>query len=175
LDEFLFLHVAGTHSPRHRGGAGIHRPIGRGHGSVGIAFSLAAAGFWALYIVFGQRAGSAHGGRFTAVGTLVGALFIVPFGVAHAGWTLFAPALLPVACTVAVLSSALPYSLEMYAMNRVPTRTFGVFMSLDPAVGALSGLLFLHETLSAVQWIAIASIMLATAGSAATSRDAAAR
>jgi inner membrane transporter RhtA len=60
--------------------------------------------------------------------------------------------------------------LEMYAMNRVPTRTFGVLMSLDPAVGALSGLWFLHETLSVVQWIAIASIMLATAGSAATGR-----
>jgi inner membrane transporter RhtA len=137
---------------------------------IGIVFALAAAFFWALYIVFGQRAGTMHGGRFTAVGTLVGALVIVPLGVAHAGWALFAPALLPVACTVAVLSSALPYSLEMYAMNRVPTRTFGVLMSLDPAVGALSGLWFLHETLSVVQWIAIASIMLATAGSAATGR-----
>jgi inner membrane transporter RhtA len=139
---------------------------------IGIAFSLAAAACWALYIVFGQKAGPMHGGRFTAVGTVVGALVIVPLGVAHAGWALFAPALLPVACAVAVLSSALPYSLEMYAMNRVPTRTFGVLMSLDPAVGALSGLLFLHETLSGVQWIAIASIMLATAGSAATSRAA---
>ncbi len=132
---------------------------------VGIAFALAAAGCWALYIVFGQRAGNLHAGQMTAVGTLVGA-----WGVAHAGWALFAPALLPVACTVALLSSALPYSLEMYAMTRVPTRTFGVLMSLDPALGALSGLWFLRETLSVVQWAAIVSIMLATAGSAATSR-----
>jgi inner membrane transporter RhtA len=69
-----------------------------------------------------------------------------------------------------LLSSALPYSLEMYALTRVPTRTFGVLMSGDPALAALSGLAFLHETLSVVQWAAIASIMFASAGSAATSR-----
>jgi inner membrane transporter RhtA len=71
---------------------------------------------------------------------------------------------------VALLSSALPYSLEIYAMTRVPTRTFGVLMSLDPALAALSGFCFLGETLSMIQWGAIASIMFASAGSAATSR-----
>jgi inner membrane transporter RhtA len=136
----------------------------------GIGFSLAAGLCWALYIVFGQKAGAVHGGRTAALGTLVGALVIVPIGIAHAGIALFAPALLPAGCAVALLSSALPYSLEMYALPRLPTRTFGVLMSLSPALGALSGLCFLAERLTAIQWAAIASIMLASGGSAATSR-----
>jgi inner membrane transporter RhtA len=69
---------------------------------------------------------------------------------------------------VAVLSSALPYSLEMFALPRIPTRTFGVLMSLNPALGALAGLVLLHESLTLVQWTAIASIVAASAGSSAT-------
>ncbi len=138
---------------------------------IGIAFALAAGICWALYIVFGQKAGAAHGGATAALGTLVGAIVIAPIGVAHAGAALFAPALLPAACGVALLSSALPYSLEMFAMTRLPTRTFGVLMSGEPALGALSGLIFLHESLTVIQWAAIASIMVASGGSAATSRQ----
>jgi inner membrane transporter RhtA len=137
---------------------------------VGIGYALAAGVCWAIYIVFGQKAGNAHGGQTTAIGTVVGAIVIVPFGIAHAGAALLSPALLPAAITVALLSTALPYSLEMYALTRLPTRTFGVLMSGDPALGALSGLIFLGEKLSIVQWVAIASIMLASAGSAQTSR-----
>jgi inner membrane transporter RhtA len=73
---------------------------------------------------------------------------------------------------VAVLSSALPYSLEMYAMTRLPTRTFGVLMSGDPALAALSGLVFLGEKLTVIQWGAVACIVLASAGIAVTSRAA---
>jgi inner membrane transporter RhtA len=134
----------------------------------GIGFALAAGVCWALYIVFGQKAGNAHGGQTAALGTLAAAILVVPIGVAQAGTALLSPALLPVACAMALLSSALPYSLEMYAMTRLPTRTFGVLMSGDPALAALSGLAFLGETLSVIQWAAIASIMLASAGSAAT-------
>jgi inner membrane transporter RhtA len=135
-------------------------------------FALAAAVCWALYIVFGQKMGNAHSGQTAALGTVVGAIFIVPIGVGYAGWTLLSPGILPAACAVALLSSALPYTLEMYALSRVPARTFGVLMSLDPALAALSGLCFLGETLSIVQWGAIASIICASAGSAATSRSA---
>ena len=143
-----------------------------GHGSispVGIVFALGAGVCWALYIVFGQKVGAAHGGGATAMGTIVGALVIAPIGVAQAGGSLLDPAILPAALGVAVLSSALPYSLEMFALTRIPTRTFGVLMSAEPALGALSGLAFLHERLSLIQWAAIASIMAASAGSAATS------
>jgi inner membrane transporter RhtA len=151
-------------------------PLGLAHeplSPAGIAFALAAGGCWALYIVFGQKAGSLHGGMTAALGTVIGALVIIPCGLAQAGAALLDPSLLPIACAVALLSSALPYSLEMFALTRLPTRTFGVLMSGEPALGALSGWCFLHEHLSLVQWAAVASIMLATAGSAITSHRAA--
>jgi inner membrane transporter RhtA len=151
-------------------------PLGLAHeplSPAGIAFALAAGGCWALYIVFGQKAGSLHGGMTAALGTVIGAIVIIPFGLAQAGAALLDPRILPAACAVALLSSALPYSLEMYALTRLPTRTFGVLMSGEPALGALSGWCFLHERLSLVQWTAVASIMLASAGSAITSRRAA--
>ena len=118
----------------------------------------------------GRRPGRCTAERPPRSATLVGAIVIVPIGIAHAGAALFSPALLPAGCAVALLSSALPYSLEMYALPRLPTRTFGVLMSLSPALGALSGLCFLAERLTAIQWAAIASIMVASGGSAATSR-----
>jgi inner membrane transporter RhtA len=135
---------------------------------LGTAYALGAGACWALYIVFGRKAGAAHGGQITALGTVIGALMIVPLGLVQSGAQLFAPAILPLAVGVAVLSSALPYSLEMFAMPRIPTRTFGIFMSLNPALGALAGLIFLGEMLTFVQWAAIASIVAASAGSAAT-------
>ncbi|HEX3915288.1 MAG TPA: EamA family transporter [Steroidobacteraceae bacterium] len=141
---------------------------GRSLSAVGVAYALGAGGCWALYIIFGRRAGAAHGGQITALGTVTGAMMIVPIGYAHSGMQLFSPAILPAAAAVAVLSSALPYSLEMFAMPRIPTRTFGVLMSLNPALGAVSGLIFLGEMLSWVQWAAIASIVAASAGSALT-------
>ncbi len=150
-------------------------PLGLAHeplSPAGIAFALAAGACWALYIVFGQKAGSLHGGMTAALGTVIGALVITPFGLAQAGAALLDPRLLPAACGVALLSSALPYSLEMFALTRLPTRTFGVLMSGEPALGALSGWCFLNERLSLLQWAAVASIMLASAGSAVTSRRA---
>jgi inner membrane transporter RhtA len=144
----------------------------RGLPPAGIACALGAGVCWALYIVFGQRAGSAHGGATAALGTLVGAALVLPVGVAHAGAALFSPALLPTACGVALLSSALPYSLEMYALTRLPARTFGVLMSAQPALGALSGLCFLGERLTVIQWAAIGGIMIASGGSAVGSGSA---
>ena len=141
---------------------------GRPLSVVGVAYALGAGVCWALYIVFGRRAGSAHGGQITALGTVIGALIIVPVGFAHSGVQMLSLSILPAAVGVAVLSSALPYSLEMYAMPRIPTRTFGVLMSLNPALGAVAGLIFLGETLSFVQWAAIGSIVAASAGSAST-------
>ena len=146
-------------------------PLGFGGATLstlGIAYALAAGVCWALYIVFGRKAGTAHGGQITSLGMVIGAFIIVPIGYAHSGTQLFSPAILPMAIAVAVLSSALPYTLEMFAMPRIPTRTFGVLMSLNPALGALSGLAFLGESLTFIQWMAIASIIAASAGSAST-------
>jgi inner membrane transporter RhtA len=150
-------------------------PIGLGSAQldlVGVGCGLAAGACWALYIYFGRKAGAAHGGQTTALGMTIGAIVIVPIGAAQAGMQLLSPAILPTALAVALLSSAIPYSLEMLAMPRLPTRTVGVLMSLDPALGAVAGLLFLGESLSWIQWAAIVSIMAASAGSAATGRDA---
>jgi inner membrane transporter RhtA len=138
---------------------------------VGVSCALAAGLCWALYIFFGRKAGAAHGGQTTALGMVIGAVMIAPIGLAESGMQLFSPAILPTAFAVALLSSALPYSLEMWAMPRLPTRSVGVLMSLDPALGALSGLCFLGEKLNWIQWAAIASVMVASAGSAVTSRD----
>jgi inner membrane transporter RhtA len=140
--------------------------------ALGVGCGLAAGLCWALYIFYGRKAGAAHGGQTTALGMVVGAVVITPIGAAQSGAQLFSPAILPVALGVALLSSALPYSLEMWAMPRLPTRTVGVLMSLDPALGALSGLCFLGERLGWIQWAAIASIMAASAGSAVTGRTA---
>ena len=150
-------------------------PLGLGSqplNTAGVGYGMVAGLFWALYIYFGRKAGAAHGGQITALGMVIGAIVVVPFGVAEAGAHLWSTAILPAALGVALLSSALPYSLEMLAMPLLPTRTVGVLMSLDPALGALSGLCFLGERLSWIQWAAIASIMAASAGSAATNRDA---
>jgi inner membrane transporter RhtA len=149
-------------------------PLGQGSVSAaGVVFALAAGVCWAFYIVFGRKAGAAHGGATTAMGTIVGALVIAPIGVTQAGRSMLDAAILPAALGVAILSSALPYSLEMFALTRMPTRTFGVLMSAEPALAALSGLAFLQERLSVIQWAAVASIMAASAGSAATSGAAA--
>jgi len=131
---------------------------------VGVAYALAAGVGWAAYIVLGQRAGRAYGADAVTLGTSIAALLAVPVGVAHAGMALLSPALLPFALGVALLSSALPYTLEMIAMTRLPARSFGTLLSLEPAIAALAGVAFLGERLSLAQWTAIAAIVAAAAG-----------
>ncbi|MNG21581.1 Threonine/homoserine exporter RhtA [compost metagenome] len=86
----------------------------------------------------------------------------------HAGTDLLRPELLPVALAVALLSTAIPYTLEMIALTRLPAQTFGTLMSIEPAFGALSGLIFLGEHLSLLQWLAILCIILASIGCTVT-------
>ncbi|WP_110951934.1 threonine/homoserine exporter RhtA [Pseudomonas bohemica] len=136
----------------------------------GALYALGAGVCWAAYIMFGQKAGADHGVQTAALGVMIAAIFIAPIGVAHAGSALLDPALIPVALGVAVLSTALPYSLEMIALTRMPVRTFGTLMSMEPAVGALSGLVFLQESLSLTQWLAISAIIVASAGATLTMR-----
>lgn len=149
-------------------------PIGQTGASldlVGAAYALGAGVCWALYILYGQKAGAEHGIQTAALGVMVAALFVAPIGVAHAGSALLNPALLPIAIGVAILSTALPYSLEMVALTRLPARTFGTLMSIEPAFGALSGLLFLGEVLSVAQWLAIGAIITASVGATLSMRN----
>lgn len=131
---------------------------------LGVMYALAAGVGWAVYIVLGQKAGAAYGADAVTLGTSIGALLAVPVGVAHAGSALLSPALLPFALGVAMLSSALPYTLEMIAMTRMPARSFSTLLSLEPAIAALAGVGFLGEHLSPTQWLAIAAIVVAAAG-----------
>ncbi|MGF0242704.1 threonine/homoserine exporter RhtA [Gordonia sp. IEGM753] len=135
---------------------------------VGAGYALAAGVCWALYILFGQKAGADNGVQTAALGVMIAALFVAPIGIFHAGAALLTPSLIPVAIGVAVLSTALPYTLEMIALTRLPARTFGTLMSIEPAIGALSGLLFLNEYLSLSQWMAILCIILASVGATLT-------
>lgn len=131
----------------------------------GLAFSVAAAASWGVYILAGRRLGAlVPNSRAAALGIAVGAVLTLPFGFAEAGSRLLSPALLPLALTVAVVSSALPNTLEMMAMTRLPAGVFGVLMSLEPAFGALFGFILLGERLDARQLFAIALVILASAG-----------
>lgn len=133
----------------------------------GVLFALAAGACWGLYIVFGKRAGALGGARATTLGMVIAALVVLPFGISAAGTHLLDIALLPRALLVALLSSALPYSLEMFAMARLPQRTFGILMSVEPAIAALFGLVLLSETLTSTQCIAIVCVIAASLGSVA--------
>lgn len=138
---------------------------------VGVLYALAAGVGWALYILFGQKAGAAHGGNAVTLGIAIGALVAVPVGFAHAGSALLSPSLLPLGLGVAILSSVLPYTLEMIALTRLPARTFSVLLSLEPAIAALAGVAFLGEQLDAIQQLAIAAIIAASAGATINARQ----
>lgn len=148
-------------------------PMNTGAGRLdpaGIGYAFGAAACWALYIVFGKRASTLNGGQAVAWGMLVASMFIVPLGVAHANVAMLTPGVLATGLVIAVLSSAIPYSLEMTALRGLPQGLFGMFSSAAPAVSALAGLLILGERLSQIQWCAIACIVLASAMSAMSAR-----
>lgn len=135
---------------------------------VGVAFALAAAVGWALYIIIGKRAGDAIGGATPALGMAIGAVVVLPFGVAEAGMGLVALDILPMAMMVACLSSAVPFALEMISLRRLKPQTYGTLTSMEPAIGALAGLIILHESLTLSQWLAIGLIISASLGTTLT-------
>lgn len=137
---------------------------------LGAALALAAGGCWALYIVFGQAAGRAGGPSAVALGMSVAALLVAPVGIWQAGADLLVPATLAAGLAVAVLSSALPYSLEMFALTRMPRPAFGVLMSLEPAIAALAAMPLLGEVPSPVQWGAILCVSAASIGMTVSAR-----
>jgi inner membrane transporter RhtA len=136
----------------------------------GVLYALGAALCWGSYIVFGKRVGHLHAGQSVALGLSVAALAVVPFGIWQAGTKLLQPSLLLYGVFVAAVSSAIPISLEMVALKRLPKEAFGIMSSMEPAVAALLGMLVLDEHLSALQWLAIALTMLAAAGSSFTAQ-----
>lgn len=153
------------------GGLAMLLPIGQSGSQIGIAgvlLALAAGACWAGYIIFGQRAGNGGGPHITALGVSIAAVIALPFGIATAGTALLNPAILPIALGVALLSSAIPYALDMVALPHIPSRLFGILMSGQPALGALSGFLILHENLTIWQLGGIMAIILASLGATIT-------
>lgn len=132
---------------------------------VGAALALVAGGFWALYIVQSARVGSAYPGLGgLALAALIAALLLAPVGIAQGGADLLVPSTIAVGVAVGLLSSAIPYALELEALRRLPRATFGVLMSLEPAVAALVGFAALSQDLSPRQVVAIALVVVACAG-----------
>ena len=143
---------------------------GGGHtNAAGVAFALGAACLWAGYIVLSQRVGRVFPrGDGLALAMVAGAVALLPVGVASAGSDLLAPAPLAVGAAIALLGSAIPYSLELEALRRMPARVFGILLSLDPAIAALAGLIVLGQGLDARELGGMALVVAASVGAAVT-------
>jgi inner membrane transporter RhtA len=136
---------------------------------LGVLLALAAGACWAGYILFGKKTGSqASGGITVALGITVAAVVLVPVGAVTQGLALLSWQVLPLGLLVGILSSAVPYSLEMVALRHMTSQNFSVFMSMEPAIAALAGLLILSELLTLWQWMAIALVIVASLGSSLT-------
>jgi threonine/homoserine efflux transporter RhtA len=141
---------------------------GHGHLNVtGVLFAVLAAICWAAYIVLSSATGRRFpGSAGLAIAMVVAAVIVTPPALAAGGSAMFRPAVVATGAAIGVLSSVIPYRLELESLRRMPTRLFGVWMSLEPAVAALIGLALLGQRLSALEWIAICCVMVACAGAA---------
>ncbi|MFF9195648.1 DMT family transporter [Streptomyces sp. NPDC014779] len=136
---------------------------------LGAAFALAAGAMWATYIVFSARTGR----RFPqadglALAMAVGAVISLPFGIVSAGDRLLVPSTIGLGLAVALMSSVLPYTLELLALRRLPAPTFAILMSLEPAIAATAGFLVLHQSLGLTDALAIALVIAASMGAVRT-------
>jgi inner membrane transporter RhtA len=132
---------------------------------VGVAFACAAGVMWVCYILLSARTGK-HFERLDglAIAMSIGAVVAIPFGVITAGPPLFTMSVLLIGVAVAVLSSAIPYGLELLALRRLPAATFSILMSLSPALAATAGLVILHQALTIPDVVAIVLVVIASMG-----------
>lgn len=148
--------------------------LGLGPGDLaplGVALALLAAAAWAGYIVVGSRIGEAWRGMdILAIACLVGAVGLTPVALALDGAALAQPRVLGVAAVVGLLSTVLPYTLELRALQTIPPAVFGILMSLEPAAAALAALVVLGERLRPLDLVAMACVIIASMGSSASGR-----
>ena len=171
LLDVLWVALAGTGVALLARG-GIPAGTGRGTVIVGFAFGLLAAVSWAAYILLSRATGQRFSGSAgLTIAMLVSAVVITPVGVAAGRGALLRPGILAAGLGIGLLSSIIPYSLEMEALRRIPPRVFGIWMSLEPAVAALVGLVLLGQSLAVREWLAIGCVMIACAGAARGARD----
>jgi len=156
-------------------GGGVALLAGRiGHhlDPVGVGLTLLAGSFWAAYILLSKETGRRFpGATGLAVALVVSAAVVLPLGIAHAGRDLLEPGVLGLGAAVAVMSSVLPYSLELAALRRLSGRAFGILMSFDPAVAAVAGLLVLGQRLTGTELLALVLVIVANAGSTLADRQ----
>jgi inner membrane transporter RhtA len=138
---------------------------GEGVDATGALLALLAGGFWAAYILQAARVGGRYPGLGgLAVAMAISTLLVAPFGISQGGATLLHPAVLAAGCAVGILSSAIPYALELEALRRLPNSVFGVLMSIEPAIAALVGFIALSQGLAAPELVAIGLVVAASAG-----------
>ena len=148
-------------------------PIGEEVNNVnfkGVLYALIAGFWWAIYIVFGRKVGKEYGIPIVSAGMILGAILFAPVGIFMEGANLLTPNVLLLGLTVALLSSAIPFALEMVAMTHIPSKTYGLLSSAEPAVGAIFGIVFLSEHLFSIQWAGLAAIIIASMGATLTAR-----
>jgi inner membrane transporter RhtA len=163
--DFVWVALAGS------GVALLADGGGRSVHALGLALAALAGFFWALYILLSVPIGRLYpGASGLAPAMVLGAVLIAPWGISSAGHHLREPQLVGAAAGVGLLSSALPWSLELEALRRLPAHVFGVVLSLEPAVAALAGFVFLHERLGVRSWLAIGLVVLASAGATRSRR-----
>lgn len=143
--------------------------LARGSGGdldvVGVGFAVLAGAGWAAYIVLSAQTGRRfEGSSGLALASVVGTIAVAPIGLSTGGTEMWRPDLLIVAVAIGLLSSVIPYTLELEALRRMPARVFGILMSLEPAVAALVGLVVLNEILHLREWVAIGCVMVACLG-----------
>lgn len=140
---------------------------------IGVLLALLAGGFWAAYIILGGRISKImKGGDAVAIGMLFATILILPFGIFSGGLSQLNPKLLGLGAALALLSSAIPFTLEINALKQLPARTFSILMSLEPAMASLAAFVFLQEYLSVTECLAVAFVVIASVGSAVTSKRA---
>jgi inner membrane transporter RhtA len=152
-----------------RGGTSVVHgaPGGGGHGTevAGVIFALVSAGCWAAYILLSRATGRRFAGSSgLVIAMIIAAVLVTPPAVVAGGATLLRPGVIAIGIAVGLLSSVIPYRLELETLRRVPARVFGIWMSLEPAVAALAGLVLLGEVLAPREWLAVCCVVAASAG-----------
>jgi len=139
--------------------------------TLGVVFALIAGGLWACYIVFGGKISKImNEGTAVSTGMLLAAILVLPFGVFENGLANLTPRLFGMGVALALLSSAIPFTLEMKALGKLPSRTFSILMSLEPAAASICAFIFLNENLSFYEILAVVCVVVASAGSTLTSK-----
>jgi inner membrane transporter RhtA len=163
--DFLWVLLAAT-------GIALIAPwSNKGLDLVGVLLALLAGAFWAAYILLGARISKImDGGKAVTIGMIFASILVLPVAISNGLFIHLRPVMLLPGLALALLSSAIPFTLEMHALKKIPAKTFSILMSLEPAVAAFSGLLFLHEYLSFHEWLAVALVIVASAGVTLTGR-----